>query len=270
MKLTRIHTHRPPVARILALALALGSTAALAEVKTEAVQYQDGDQVLNGFIAYDDAVTDKRPGVLVVHEWWGLNDYAKRRAEMLAELGYVAFAADMYGDNKVTRHAADAKGWMMQVTENQEAWQKRAMAGLEALKASDKVDPERLAAIGYCFGGATVMQLAYAGADLDGVASFHGSLPPATPEQQEAIKASVLVAHGDKDPMVPPERVAAFRQALDAAGTDWEMAIYAGAKHGFTNPGAGDYGIDGIAYDPKADARSWALMRDFLSEVLAP
>jgi dienelactone hydrolase len=267
-----IPSHLKPPARRAALALlvALGPAAALADIKTESVQYRDGDQVLNGFIAYDDTISGKRPGVLVIHEWWGLNDYAKRRAEMLAELGYVAFAADMYGDNRVTRHAADAKGWMMQITENQGAWQKRAMAGLDALKASDRVDPNQLAAIGYCFGGATVMKLAYAGADLDGVASFHGSLPPATEEQQKHIKASILVAHGEKDPMVPPERVADFQQALDAAGADWEMVIYAGAKHGFTNPGAGDYGLDGIQYDPKADARSWALMQDFLAEVLAP
>ncbi len=270
MKLNYTPAPRPFDTQILALALALGPMAVLAEIKTEAVQYHDGDQVLNGYIAYDDAITEKRPGVLVVHEWWGLNDYAKRRAAMLAELGYVAFAADMYGDNKVTRHADDAKGWMMQITENQAAWQRRAMAGLDALKASDKVDTDKLAAIGYCFGGATVMQLAYAGADLDGVVSFHGSLPPATSEQQKNIKTSVLVAHGEKDPMVPPERVGAFRQALDAAGADWEMVIYAGAKHGFTNPGADEYGIDGIAYDPKADARSWKLMQDFLAEVVAP
>ncbi len=270
MKRTQSQTRRPIATQVLALTLALGPLAALAEIRTEAVRYQDGDQVLNGFIAYDDAITGQRPGVLVVHEWWGLNDYAKRRAEMLAGLGYVAFAADMYGDNKVTRHAADAKGWMMQITENQGAWQRRAIAGLDALKASDKVDADRLAAIGYCFGGATVMQLAYAGADLDGVVSFHGSLPPATPEEQKQIKASVLIAHGEKDVMVPPERVAAFQQALDAAGADWQMVVYAGAKHGFTNAGASEYGIDGIAYDPKADARSWALMQDFLAEVLTP
>ena len=256
---------------VLALALALtlpGAT--FAEVKTETVQYHDGDQVLTGFLAYDDSLAGKRPGVLVVHEWWGHNDYAKRRAEMLAELGYVAFAADMYGDNRVTEHAADAKGWMMQITENQEAWQRRAQAGLEALKASDKVDGERLAAIGYCFGGATVMQLAYAGADLDGVVSFHGALPIPTPEQQKAIKPSILIAHGDQDSHVPPERVAAFQQALTAAGADWEMVSYGGAKHGFTNPDAGSYGLDSLAYDPKADARSWSLMQSFLAEVLAP
>ena len=257
-----------PLALTLALALALPG-AAIAAVKTEAVQYKDGDQVLNGFVSYDDAISGKRPGVMVVHEWWGLNDYAKHRAEMLAELGYVAFAADMYGDNKVTTHAADAKGWMTQITDNQDAWQKRALAGLEALKSNDKVDPERLAAIGYCFGGATVMQLAYAGADLDGVASFHGALPAATPEQQKNIKTSILIAHGEKDAHVPPERVAAFKEALDAAGADYEFVTYGGAEHSFTNPDAGSFGVPGLKYDAKADARSWATMQDFLKEVFA-
>jgi dienelactone hydrolase len=220
-------------------------------------------------LSYDDSIQGKRPGVMVVHEWWGLNEYAKRRAEMLAELGYVAFAADMYGDHRVTTHAADAKGWMMQVTENQDAWQRRALAGLTALQDSDKVDGDRLAAIGYCFGGATVMQMAYAGADLDGVVSFHGALPPATEAQQKQIKASVLVAHGEKDSHVPPERITAFKQALDAAGADWQMVTYSGAEHSFTNPDAGSAGVPGLKYDAKADARSWSLMQDFLTEVFS-
>lgn len=265
------HSPTPRPSPALTLALALGLPMAVsAEVKLEPVQYQDGDQALTGFVAYDDALPGQRPGVLVVHEWWGLNDYAKRRAEMLAELGYVAFAADMYGDNRVTEHAADAQGWMKQITENLEAWQRRALAGLKALKSSDRVDGERLAAVGYCFGGATVMQMAYAGADLDGVVSFHGPLPAATPEQQKFIKPSILIAHGAEDSHVPPERVTAFQQTLDAAGADWEMVIYSGAKHGFTNPDADGYGMDGLAYDPKADARSWALMQSFLAEVLGP
>ena len=251
------------------LVMVLGlPTAGLAAVKTEAVKYQDGDQVLNGFISYDDALTGKRPGVLVVHEWWGLNDYAKRRAEELAALGYVAFAADMYGDQRVTTHAPDAKAWMMQIAANQGAWQQRAQAGLAALKANDKVDADRLAAVGYCFGGATVMQLAYAGADLDGVVSFHGSLP-AAPQGQPPIKPSVLVAHGEKDGHVTPAQVTAFIAGLDAAGADWEMVTYAGAEHAFTNPDAGSYGMSGLKYDAKADARSWALMQDFLKEVFA-
>jgi dienelactone hydrolase len=207
---------------------------------------------------------------MVVHEWWGLNDYARMRARMLAELGYVAFAADMYGDDRVTEHAPDAQGWMKQITANVDAWQRRALKGLEVLRESERVDPVRLAAIGYCFGGATVMQMAYAGADLDGVVSFHGSLPPATEEQQALIRTHVLIAHGDADSFVPEERIDAFTAALDAAGVDWEMDIYGGARHGFTNPEAAKYGIENVQYDAVADRRSWERMRDFLAEVLAP
>jgi dienelactone hydrolase len=243
------------------------SAPALAVMHQETVTYQDGDVTLQGYVYWDDAFSGKRPGVLVVHEWWGLNDYAKLRAEMLAEMGFVAFAADMYGDGRITRHAEDAKGWMQQITANVDAWQRRALLGLEQLKAHPQVDEAKLAAIGYCFGGATVMQMAYAGADLKGVMSFHGSLPPATAEQASQIKARVLLAHGDADPFVPPERVQAFKAALSDAGVDWEMVIYGGAKHGFTNPYADGYGIDGIAYQEAADRRSWLLMLAFFDEI---
>lgn len=255
--------------RNFALFLFAFSFAAQAAVKTEPVEYKDGDTALKGFISYDDALEGKRPGVILVHEWWGLNDYAKQRAEMLAELGYVAFAIDMYGDDKVTEHGEDAKAWMTQITRNVEAWQKRALLGLDILKKHELVDTDYTAAIGYCFGGATVMQMAYAGADLDGVVSFHGSLPPATEAQQKNIKTSILVAHGEADGFVPPERIAAFKQALDAADVDWQMMTYGGVKHSFTNPGADEYGIDGVKYDEKADERSWALMQSFLDEVFS-
>jgi dienelactone hydrolase len=253
----------------LAAILLCAPLAAGAAIQTERVEYRDGDTVLTGYLSYDDAIEGKRPGILVIHEWWGLNDYAKRRAEMLAELGYVAFAADMYGDNKVTDHAPDAQGWMQQITENQDAWRQRAMAGLDALKTSERVDTDKLAAIGYCFGGATVMQMAYAGADLDGVVSFHGSLPPASDVQPGQIKPSILIAHGRNDSFVPPERIGAFKNALDAAGADWQMVIYSGAQHGFTNPNADAYGMDALAHDPKADARSWTLMQGFFEEIFA-
>jgi dienelactone hydrolase len=259
---------RRPSTRMAALLLCAPLVAGAA-IQTERVEYRDGDTVLTGYLSYDDAIEGKRPGVLVIHEWWGLNDYAKKRAEMLAELGYVAFAADMYGDNKVTEHAPDAQGWMQQITANQSAWQQRAIAGLETLKSSDRVDTEKLAAIGYCFGGATVMQMAYAGADLDGVASFHGSLPPAGTVEPGTIKPSILIAHGEADSFVPPERIAAFKEGLDAAGADWQMVVYSGARHGFTNPGAAAYGMDALAYDPKADARSWTLLQGFFDEVFA-
>jgi len=240
-----------------------------AAVKSEAVEYKDDDTGLRGFLVYDDALEGKRPGVIVVHEWWGLDDYAKQRAEMLAELGYVAFAVDMYGKDKVTEHGEDAKAWMTQITGNVEAWQRRALLGLDILKQHELVDADYLAAIGYCFGGATVMQMAYAGADLDGVASFHGSLPPATEAQKKNIKAKVLVAHGEADSFIPPERIVAFKQALDAAGADWEMVTYGGARHAFTNPNAEKYGMEGLKYDERADERSWALLQSFLDEIFS-
>jgi dienelactone hydrolase len=189
------------------------------------------------------------------------------RARMLAESGYVAFAPDMYGDDKVTEHANEAKAWMEQITSNLDAWQQRAKLGLEQLKEQDQVDASRIAAIGYCFGGATVMQMAYAGMDVKGVASFHGSLPPATAEQHKNIKAKILVAHGAADSFVPAERVDAFIQALDAAGANWEMDIYGGARHSFTVPDAERKGIDNLKYDPQADRRSWQRLIGFLGEL---
>ncbi len=251
----------------LGIVLGLLGTPAFAVMHHDAVSYKDGDVELTGYIYWEDAFSGKRPGILVVHEWWGLNDYAKLRAEMLAEMGYVAFAADMYGGGKITRHADDAKGWMQQITANVDAWQRRALLGLEQLKAHPKVDTERLAAIGYCFGGATVMQLAYAGAELDGVVSFHGSLPPAAEGQAEQIKGRILIAHGDADGFVPAERIQAFKQALSDADVDWEMDIYSGARHGFTNPYADGYGMAGIAYHEAADRRSWMRMLRFFEEI---
>jgi dienelactone hydrolase len=238
-----------------------------AAVQSKTIEYKDGDTLLKGQLYWDDRYEDKRPGVLVVHEWWGLNAYSKLRARMLAETGYVAFALDMYGDHRVTEHANEAKGWMEQVTANLPAWQQRARQGLEQLKAQPQVDPERIAAIGYCFGGATVMQMAYAGIDLKGVVSFHGPLPPATPEQQQHIKARILVEHGDADSFVPPERLVAFKEALNAAGADWEMDIYGGARHSFTVPEAERKGIDNLKYDAEADHRSWQRLLGFLDEL---
>jgi dienelactone hydrolase len=246
--------------------LALATAPAGGQIQDTTVEYRDGDAVLRGHLYWDDRYEGRRPGVLVVHEWWGLNSYARMRARMLAEAGYVAFAPDMYGDDKVTEHPNEAKAWMEQITSNLEAWQQRARAGLEQLKQQPQVDPERLAAIGYCFGGATVLQMAYAGMEVEGVASFHGSLPPAT-EQQGNIKASILVAHGDADSFVPPERVDAFKAGLRAAGADWEMDIYGGARHSFTVPDAERKGIDNLKYDPKADRRSWQRLIGFLDEL---
>jgi dienelactone hydrolase len=240
---------------------------ALAEVRTQTIQYRDGDVELQGYLAWDDSVQGKRPGVMIVHEWWGLNDYAKKRAEMLAKLGYVAFAADMYGKGQVADHPDKAGAWVKQVMANVDAWRKRAQAGLEALRKQERVDLKRIAAIGYCFGGATVMQMAYAGMDLDGVVSFHGTLPAPSAEQARNIKAKILALHGSEDAFVPHEKVTEFQNALDKANADWQMVTYGGARHSFTVPDAEKLGTENVRYDREADERSWQDMQQFFDEI---
>ncbi len=252
---------------VLAVAMAfIAVSQASADIQTKTIEYNDGDTVLAGFLAWDDALMGKRPGVLVVHEWWGLNDYAKGRAEQLAAEGYVAFALDMYGDDKVTNHPEQAGTWMKQITSNIDLWTRRARLGLDVLVSQPQVNTSKAAAIGYCFGGATVMQMAYAGAPVKAVVSFHGSLPPAA-ASVASIGPRVLVAHGRDDKFIPAERIVAFQEGLDRAKADWEMTIYSGTRHGFTNPGAGAYGIDNLAYNETADKRSWAAMMRLFGEV---
>ena len=237
----------------------------LAEIQTKAIPYQHGEVQLEGFLAWDDAQTGKRPGILVVHEWWGLNEYARDRARQLAALGYAAFAVDMYGKGQVTTHPDQAATWMKQVQADVKVWQARALTGLAVLQSQAMVDPQRLAAIGYCFGGATVLQLAYSGADVKGVVSFHGALP--LPSENLNAKAKILIAHGNADPFLTEEHVRTFRQALDAANLDWQMVVYAGARHSFTNPGADAHGIDALKYNHQADLRSWKHMQFFFEEL---
>lgn len=253
---------------MLALAtLSFLASTAMAAIKSEPVHYEyDGTQ-LTGYLYYDDTITEKRPGVMVVHEWWGLNDYAKHRAGMLAELGYVAFAADMYGDGKVTDKPEQAKEWMTEITSDVDAWRGTALAGLEQLKKSDRVDTSKLAAVGYCFGGGTIMQMAYSGTtDLKGVVSFHGALPSA-PDGTE-IHTKILAFHGNADAMVPPSTVNKFTEQLEKTDTDWQLVTYgSGVRHAFTNPDAGKYGIDNLKYNENADKRSWAGMQAFFKEI---
>ena len=257
---------RPFVSICLSFAVIVSSQA---EVRTETLAYRDDAVALQGHLAWDDAVQGKRPGVIVVHEWWGLNDYARERAGMLAELGYVALAVDMYGEGKATEHGDQAREWMQQIAANVEKWQRRALLGLDLLRDHPLVDRNRTAAIGYCFGGATVLQMAYSGADLAGVVSFHGSLPVATGQQAGNIKAKILVAHGSQDTFIPAERIAKFRAALNKAGADWQMIEYGGAEHSFTNPGADAHGMENIRYDKDADRRSWRHMQQFFEEIFS-
>jgi len=256
-------------AKLLLLLVLVFCSPVSAQIQHELLQYRDGETVLQGYVAWDDAISGKRPGILLAHEWWGMNDYARQRADMLASLGYVAFALDMYGDDKVTGHGKQASAWMKQITANIQQWRHRAELGLQELRQHKWVDNKKIAAIGYCFGGATVMQLAYAGADLQAVVSFHGSLPVASSSDAKQIKSKILVEHGSADPFVPAERISAFQQALDQADVDWQMDIYGGARHSFTNPMAKQYGIEALAYDESADRRSWQQMQRFLKEVFA-
>ena len=258
---------RCPSLTAFALLAALLPVNLSAAIQEKAVQYQDEDILLTGYLYWDDTAQGPRPGVLVIHEWWGLNDYAKKRARMLAELGYVSFAADMYGDAKVTDQAGQASDWMQEVTADVEGWRARAALGLAQLKASDLVAADKLAAIGYCFGGGTVLQMAYGGSGLAGVVAFHASLPAAPEEAKGKITPRILVQHGQADSFVAPEVVQNFKRKLDEAGANWEMGIYGGVRHGFTNPDAGKYGIDNLQYDAQADARSWARMQAFFDEL---
>jgi len=257
--------------RILMLTLCvLAAAPALAEVQSKAVTYEHDGEPLTGYLFWDDVMTEKRPGVLVIHEWWGLNDYAKKRARMLAELGYVAFAADMYGSGRVTDKPEQAKIWMQEITADVEGWHERAELGMAQLQASGMVDGDRLAAIGYCFGGGTVFQMAYAGTAAKGVVSFHGSLPAAPEESKGKIGPRILAFHGHADAMIAPEVVANFQQKLEEAGADWEFVVYGGdVRHGFTNPDADDFGIGNLKYDAQADADSWMRTQAFFSDLFA-
>jgi dienelactone hydrolase len=253
---------------IAALAvLGLLATPATAQVVERVINYQHGGTALQGVMAYDDATDDQRPGVLVVHEWWGMNDYIKQRVRQLAELGFVAFALDMYGKGRVTEHPKQASEWMSQTTQNVAFWQDRARAGLAVLRAEARTDPNRMAAIGYCFGGATVQQLAYTGVSLKGVVSFHGTPIPPPSDAAGRVKAAIVVNHGAADPFIKPEAVNAYLAAMGTSGLDWQMNFYGGARHGFTNPGAGDYGIPALAYQRTADERSWEGMLAFFREI---
>ncbi|MDD5255380.1 MAG: dienelactone hydrolase family protein [Candidatus Omnitrophica bacterium] len=234
---------------------------------TEAVEYMHGDVVLEGYCAYDDAVKGKQPGVLVIHEWTGINDYIKKRVEQLASLGYVAFAADIYGKGIRPKDRAQASRQAGMYRADRTLMRARAAAGLAELRKQKTVDAGRIAAIGYCFGGGTVLELARSGADIAGVVSFHGNLDTPHPEDAKQIKAKVLVLHGADDPNIPAEQISAFQDEMRNAGVNWQMVSYGNAVHSFTNPEAGDDPSKGAAYNKEADERSWKAMRTFFDEI---
>ena len=249
------------------LILLVGSANAYAELHTETVEYRHGDTLLEGYLAYDDEIKGVRPAVLVVHDWLGVGTFVKKRTEALAKLGYIAFAIDMYGKGIRPQSSDEAAAQAGIYRKDRQLMRARANAGLELLKKHKLTDVRRIAAIGYCFGGGTVLELTRSGADLAGAISFHGNLDTPNPDDAKNIKAKVLVLHGGDDPFVPPDQVAAFQKEMRNAGVDWQMLTYGGAVHGFTNPAAGSDNSKGAAYNEKADIRSWEAMRQFFSEI---
>jgi len=224
--------------------------------------------VLEGYLAYDDSFQGKRPGVLVVHEWNGHNPYVRKRAEQLARLGYVGFALDMYGKGVRAKDAKEAAALAAIYKGDRKLMRARAAAGLDVLRNHARVDRTRLAAIGYCFGGTTVLELARSGADLVSVVSFHGGLDTPTPGDARNIKGKVLALHGGDDPYVPTKQVEAFQEEMRKGGVDWQFVSYGGAVHSFTNPEAGSDNSKGAAYNERADRRSWEAMKAFFAEAL--
>jgi dienelactone hydrolase len=251
--------------------LAMSVATSLAEVKTDTIEYKDGDVTCKGVLVYpkpEIGAAVMRPGVMIIPEWWGMNDYVKNRAKQLAELGYIAFVADMYGDGKVTADVKQASEWS-KLRDDRPKFRARAMAGLDAFRKAGPtaaLDTSKVAAIGYCFGGTGVLELARGGADLAGVVSFHGGLAMPGPAPA-VIKAKILVCHGADDPMVKPEEVHTFITELQKAKADYQVNIYANTVHSFTNPDADSFKIDGIAYNKQSDQRSWEAMKAFLAEV---
>ena len=247
--------------------LALVSGTAGAQMITEYVDYKQGDAELHGYMAYDKSFKEKRPGIIVVHEWWGLGEHPKKSAERLASLGYPAFALDMYGKGKLTEDPSQAGKWSGNIKSNPELAKERFLAAMEVLKSHPSVDESKIGAIGYCFGGTVVLEMARMGVDLDAVVSFHGGLVSAVPEEKKNIKAAILVNHGADDPMVSEEEIKEFWKEMKDHDVDWQMNFYGNAVHSFTNPEADSLGMTGVGYNEKAAHRSWEAMKTFFKHI---
>ncbi len=256
---------------VIAFALAFSSQVSSGvNIQGKTVEYSSRDIVMKGYLAYDESREEKRPGMLVVHEWWGHNEYARKRARMLAEHGYTALAVDMYGDGKQAMHPDEAVKFSSELMKNFDKAKERFIAALDFLKQQPAVDPDRIAAIGYCFGGGVVLNMARQGINLKGVASFHGVLTPIKPSQPGTIKAKILVLHGAGDTFIKPEQIEAFRQEMESAGADFQFISYPGAVHSFTNPDADTYAEKfnlKLGYNAEADKKSWEELQKFLKTI---
>jgi dienelactone hydrolase len=238
-----------------------------AEVRVDSVEYKDGDTVLQGLVGYDSKKTAKRPGILVVHDWMGVGPNVRARVKQLAELGYIAFAADIYGKNAQPKNAKEASANAGKYKKDRPLFRRRVNLALEQLKKQKGVDASALAAIGYCFGGTGVLELARSGADVKGTVTFHGGLDSPTPADAKNIKGKVLVLAGADDPFVPAEQVKSFEDEMRAAGVDWELVKYSKTVHSFTIPDAGNDNSTGAAYNAESDKRSWIAMQNFFKEI---
>ena len=245
-------------------------TAIRAEIHSEVVNYQVDGQAFQGYLSYDDAILGTRPGILVVHEWWGHNAYARKRAEMLAALGYTAFALDMYGTGKLAKHPEDAQRFMQATLVNMNVAETRFNTAMQLLQQHPTVEANNIAAIGYCFGGGVILHMARIGTDLDAVVSFHGSLAAKTKAQAGQVKAKMLVLNGMDDPFVTSEQIASLKQEMKNANADLEFVNYPGVKHSFTNPDADNAGKQfdmPLVYNADADKNSWQRMQLLFKQV---
>lgn len=260
MRLHRVFT--------IAAILTACATAASAAVKSRVVEYSYEGVPLQGYMAWDDAAKGKRPGVIVVHEWWGHNQHARNAADRLAQAGYVAFALDMFGKDHRTTHPDSAQAFVAEAMKDAALIPGRFHTALDLLKADEHVDASRIGAIGYCFGGAVVLGMARSGEDLKAVGTFHGALATQSPAELGKVKAKLLVQTGDADPFIPAEAVAAFEKEMNVAGANYRLIHYPGVKHSFTNPNAGKAGLPQLEYNAAADKKSWAeLLRFFKKEL---
>lgn len=240
---------------------------ALTQIHSENIDYRDGETILEGYISYDESITGPRPAVLVVHEWTGLNDYVKSRSDMLAKLGYFAFAVDIYGKGIRPDNPQDAGKIAALYKTDRKLMRSRILSALEELKNQILADKNNIAAIGYCFGGTVALELARSGADIKGVVSFHGGLDNPDPSSTTFVKAKILVCQGGADPFVPAEQVKQFEEEMNNAGADYKIISYDGAVHSFTNPNAGNDPSRGAAYNEAADKKSWEDMKEFFKNL---
>ncbi|MFZ1685768.1 MAG: dienelactone hydrolase family protein [Candidatus Zixiibacteriota bacterium] len=252
---------------VIIMGIIMAAASLQAKIQTKTVEYKQGDVVLEGYLAWDDAAVGKRPGVLVFHAWTGLGPYVKMRCEKLAAMGYIAFGADIYGKGVRPADPQEAGATSGIYSKDRPLMRARANAGLATLLAQPNVDSSRVAAIGYCFGGKCALELGRSGASIAGIVSFHGSLDTPTPADAKNIKGKVLVLHGAADPFVTADVVAGFEKEMTDANVDWQLVKYSGAVHSFTDPDAGNDPSKGAAYNASADARSWEAMKQFFAEI---